>query len=120
MTWALVGAATALAGPLHTGRKHIRILPWYPYTKPTQTRQQHPNPTLTARRKPCTPCTTTRHVAQDLPCLVSLVHSPFVVHVHSYGAPRPANEDRRMATVRALRGMDVGSCPEVDLILKVG
>ncbi|PNH05247.1 hypothetical protein TSOC_008512, partial [Tetrabaena socialis] len=36
-----------------------------------------------------------------------------------FGAPRPANEDARMATVRALRGMQVDRCPELNLILKV-
>ncbi|GIL61223.1 hypothetical protein Vafri_15628 [Volvox africanus] len=36
-----------------------------------------------------------------------------------YGAPRPANEEARMATVRALRTMEMQDCPELDLILKV-
>ena len=36
-----------------------------------------------------------------------------------YGAPRPANEEGRMATVRALRNMQITECPELDLICKV-
>lgn len=36
-----------------------------------------------------------------------------------FGAPLPANEEKRMATVRVLRAMDMTSCPELDLILKV-
>ncbi|KAG2493894.1 hypothetical protein HYH03_007831 [Edaphochlamys debaryana] len=39
--------------------------------------------------------------------------------VVQYGAPLPANEIGRMATVRALRGMAMGNCPELDLICKM-
>ncbi|GFR49160.1 hypothetical protein Agub_g11180 [Astrephomene gubernaculifera] len=39
--------------------------------------------------------------------------------IPKYGAPRPANEDTRMATVRALRNMQINECPELNLVLQV-